>query len=191
VTAVAIPHIGLPPGPLSGDEAFARVERGLLTGLREGTSKAWEWARERIFAFAGYSDAYENAILDRTFGDPATALTAADPTYLALVTVAVAETDIGATGLDEATYTGYARKAISAADMGAASAGAKSNSAQQQFAACTGSSSVIIGWACVTGGPAAAAAGDVTLFGTCTSTTISTTQTPATIAVGALSGTLD
>jgi hypothetical protein len=184
---VLVPNIDLPPGPLTGEEAFERVREGILDGLRSA-DEVWRRARERLVAFAGYSNAFENIILDRSFADPATALGPTDPVYLALTTVAVAETDTGAT-ITEANYTGYARKAIAAADMGAASGGSKSNTAQQQFANATAGSSTVIGWA--TADASGTGAGNVILFGTCTSTVISATQTPATIGVGVLVGTLD
>lgn len=185
MSAVLLPNVELPPGPLSGDEVFERVRRGIADGLRSGDG-VWRRARAKLVAFAGYSNAFENIILDRSFADPATALGPTDPVFLALTTVAVAETDTGST-ITEANYTGYARKAVAAADMGAAAGGSKSNTAQQQFANATGGSSTVIGWATCD----AVTTGNVILFGTCTSTVISATQTPATIAVAALTGTLD
>ncbi len=128
---------------------------------------------------AGFSDVWENLILDHVSGK--TALPAIATGYLALTTVAVAETHTGST-ITEAAYTGYARKAVAPADMSAASAGATSNSVAQTFAACTAGTSTVIGWAFCS----ALTAGNVLMFGTCTSTVISTTQTPATIAISAL-----
>jgi hypothetical protein len=170
VTDFAIPHVGLPTGPLTGDQVFRRVRAAL----------------DQLVVWAGYSNFAENEVLDSSMGDHATINIFTAPTHLALTTVAVAETDTGST-ITEANYTGYARKSIAAADLGAAASGSKSNSAQQQFAACTAGSSVVIGWALCT----ASTAGNVIFFGTCTSTTISSTQTPATVAVGALTATLD
>lgn len=138
---------------------------------------------------AGFSDAVEKKVLDHLTGK--TAYTSPAPLYLALCTSAVADTDTSAS-LVEANYTGYARLQIPAADWNAASgtAAAATNANQKLFAACTGGTSTIIGWALTpvstTGG-----AGDVVMFGTCTSTVISTTQTPATVNAGALSISLD
>lgn len=183
MTALALPHLELPRGVvLPGDYVFDR----LRDRLREGAG-AFEDARRAVLSFmAGFSDAAEIDVLDSILGDHATINLYTAPTYLALTTVAVTEVMTGST-ITEVNYTGAARKALAAADLGAAAAGAKSNTAQQQFPACTAGSSTAIGWAVCT----AATAGGVIVYGTCTSTVISTTQTPATIQVGALSITLD
>ena len=133
---------------------------------------------------ASFSDYWENAILDTTFGDPDVTIT--PPVYLALCTSVPDDTKTGST-IVEATYTGYARKSIAAADMNAASSGSKTNGNALTFAACTSGSSTIIGWAICD----ASTAGNVLCWGTATSTVISTTQTPPTIAVGGLVVTLD
>lgn len=138
---------------------------------------------------AGFSDAVEKKILDHLTGKTSYASPTATGLYLALTTVAVGETDTAAT-LTEAAYTGYARKQVVPADMTAAAGttGETHNSVQEQFAACTAGTSTVIGWALCS---SASGAGDVVMFGTCPSTVISTTQTPATIAASALSLTLD
>jgi hypothetical protein len=133
---------------------------------------------------ASFSDYWENAVLDATFGDPDVTITA--PTYLALCTVVPTDASTGST-ITEANYTGYARKSIAASDMSAAAAGSKTNSNAITFAACTSGSSTIIGWALCD----AATVGNVLCWGTCTSTVISTTATPATCAIGGLVVTLD
>lgn len=135
---------------------------------------------------AGISDVVEKKILDHVTGK--TTYTSPAPLYLALTTVAVVDADTGST-ITEATYTGYARKQIPAADWAAAT-GTTSTSATnttETFAACTAGTSTIIGWALCS----ASTAGDVVYFGTCASTVISTTQTPATVASGALTISLD
>lgn len=134
---------------------------------------------------ASFSDYWENAVLDGTFGDPTTPTITA-PVYLALCTTVPTDASTGST-IVEAAYTGYARKSVAAADMSAAASGSKTNGNAITFAACTGSSSTVIGWAICD----AATVGNVLVWGTCTSTVISTTQTPATIAVGGLVVTLD
>lgn len=104
--------------------------------------------------------------------------------YLALTTVAVVVGDTGST-ITEATYTGYGRKAIVGADWNSASGSAPATTATntaEVFAACTAGSSTVIGWA----GCSAITAGDVLQFGTATSVTISTTQTPPTVPSGGL-----
>jgi hypothetical protein len=136
-----------------------------------------------------FSDYWELKILDATFGDPDVTITA--PTYLALCTTEPTDASTGAT-LVEAGYTGYARKAVAASDMSAASGtnpAQKTNSNAITFDACSGSSSVIVGWAlCDASGTGA---GNVLAWGSATSTTISITQTPATVGVGGLVVTLD
>jgi hypothetical protein len=134
---------------------------------------------------ASFSDYWELAVLDGTFGDPTTPTITA-PVYLALCTSVPDDTKTGST-IVEANYTGYARKSIAAADMSAAAAGSKTNSNAITFAACTSGSSTIIGWAICD----ASSAGNMLCWGTATSTVISTTQTPATVAVGGLVVTLD
>lgn len=135
---------------------------------------------------AGFSDAVEKKVLDHITGK--TSYTSPGPLYLALTTVAVTDADTGST-ITEAGYTGYARKLIATADMTAASGTSSEthNNTTETFAACTAGTSTVIGWALCS----ASSAGDVVMFGTCTSTVISTTQTPATIATSALSLTLD
>jgi hypothetical protein len=134
-----------------------------------------------------FSDYWELKVLDATFGDPDVTITA--PTYLALCTTEPTDSSTGST-IVEANYTGYARKAVAAADMSAASGtnpAQKTNSGAITFDACTAGSSVIVGWALCD----ASSAGNVLCWGSATSTTISTTQTPATVGVGGLVVTLD
>lgn len=133
---------------------------------------------------ASFSDYLENAVLDHIFGDGTLTVTA--PVYLALCTTVPTDASTGST-IVEASYTGYARKSIAAADMSAASGGSKTNSNAITFAACTSGTSTVIGWAVCD----ASTAGNVLAWGTCTSTVISTTQTPATVAIGGLVVTLD
>lgn len=139
-------------------------------------------------AVQGFSDAVERKLLDGLFGG--TAYTITSPTYLALTTVAVAEGDTGST-ITEPTYTGYGRKSVANTDMNAASTTSnnttKTNLNAITFAGCTAGSSTAIGFAVTS----ASTAGDVILFGTLPSITISTTQTPVTIAAGNLSAALD
>lgn len=141
--------------------------------------------QEIKLVLAGFSNAVELKVLEDIVGKTSYTVTA--PTYLALTTVAVGETDTAGT-LTEATYTGYARKSVAAADWNSASAGAITTANVLTFANCTAGTSTIIGWAVVS---SSAGAGDVIMFGTCTSTVISTTQTPPTVAAGALSLALD
>lgn len=132
---------------------------------------------------ASFSDYLENKILDHIFNDGS--YTAPSP-YLALCTSVPDDTKTGTT-IVEASYTGYSRLAIAGSDMSAAASGSKTNSATLTFAACTASSSTIIGWAICD----AATVGNMLVWGTCTSTVISSTATPATVAIGGLVVNLD
>lgn len=134
---------------------------------------------------SSFSNALENKILDHIVNKAAYAAPA--NVYLALLTVAAGEADTAGT-ITEANYTGYARKIIAPADWAAAASGSNATNTAEAFAACTAGSSVVIGWALCS---SAAGAGDVIMYGTCTSTTVSTTQTPATIASGGLALTVD
>jgi len=103
---------------------------------------------------------------------------------MALCTTVPTDASTGAT-IVEATYTGYARKAIAAGDLNAASGGTSTNSNAITFNACTGSSSTIVGFAICDN--STTGAGNVLYWGTTTSKVIDINNTPATIAVSGLS----
>lgn len=134
---------------------------------------------------ASFSDYLENKVLDYIFNDPSTAFISADP-YLGLWTSALTDASTGATA-GEAAYTGYARLQVANTNMSAAAAGSKTNSAQLQFAACTALSATVTFF----GTFDALTVGNMLLWGTVTSTTVDTSHTPATVAIGALVATLD
>lgn len=116
-----------------------------------------------------------------------TAFTFPTTVALALATAAPTSTTTGAT-VAEATYTGYGRQTIAAAGFNAASAATPSvatNASTITFAACTAGTSTLLGF--LIADSATTAAGNALWYGTLTSTTISTTQTPATVASSALS----
>lgn len=105
-------------------------------------------------------------------------------TWLALCTTVPTSASTGAT-IVEATYTGYARLATSG-DWGSPTPGAPStifNSSAMTFAACTGSTSTIVGAALCDS--ATTGAGNMIAWGSVSSTVISATQTPATFAINA------
>lgn len=140
-------------------------------------------------ATQGLSDVVEKKVLDHLTGK--TAYTSPGPLYIALTIVAVAETDTGST-ITEATATGYARIQIATASWNAASGSGTTPSsavtnAAITSAAITAGTSTCIGFALCS----ASSAGDVVFFGTISSVTISATQTPWSIASGALSVTAD
>lgn len=139
---------------------------------------------------AGWSDVVEARILD--WENQKTAMPAlVAPWFMALSILAFGDTDTPTTANDGShipTYTGYARKSVAAADMNAASGGSAANANAIIFAACTAGSSAIVAFAnCEASGTT----GDLRKYGTCTSTTVSTTQTPAQFAAGAYTTTAD
>jgi len=134
---------------------------------------------------SGYTDAYEVALLNAE--NQKTALgTVVDPWYMTLSIVAFNDTDTGTTAADGThvpTYTGWARKTVAGTDMGTASGttGSVSNTSAITFAPCTAGTSTII--ACAN--CADNTTGAMRKWGDVASTVISTTQTPATFAIGA------
>lgn len=154
---------------------FLRAQRILA----DNHSPLAEWYRG--LQLASKSDYLENKNLDHNLGDGAYTM----PTTVALALCTVVPTD-SSTGssITEANYTGYARKAIAASALSAASGGTKKNSEALTFAACTEGSSTVIGFAICDS--STTGAGNILYWGTCTSTVISTTQTPATVAAEAL-----
>lgn len=150
----------------------------------EHFARTGEWPRLPIAGGAGYSDATELLVLAADAGG--TAYGETSPTFMALVTVAVTDADTGST-ITEAAYTGYARKSVALADFNAPATGAHTNVNAITFAAATAGTSAVIGFArCV-----AATVGRLIRYGTCASTTVSATNTPASFAASAYSDTLD
>ena len=135
---------------------------------------------------ASFSDYLEPLILDHVLSDGA--FTEPANVYVGLWTSALTDASTGATA-GEATYTGYARKEILATDLSAGAAGSKTNSAAITFAACSGSTSTITYFGITDN--ATTGAGNLLMWGTVTSKVIDTSNTPATIAIGALVVTLD
>lgn len=138
-----------------------------------------------------FSNFAETTVLAHLTGQDNASWANLAPVFLALCTTTPDSSKTGST-IVEASYTGYARLSVAAASWAAAvsgGAGAASsiaNGSTLTFAACTAGTSTIIGWALCS----AVTVGNVLAWGSATSTVISTTQTPATVAVGALSLTL-
>jgi hypothetical protein len=131
---------------------------------------------------ASKSDYLENKILDHCLGK--TAFTMPTTVAMALCTVVPTDASTGAS-ITEATYTGYARKAIAGADLNAASSGTSTNANAIIFNACSGSTSTIIGFAICDS--SSTGAGNVLYWGTTSSKVIDINNTPATIAISGLS----
>lgn len=136
----------------------------------------------------GYGNATEDLIQAADAGGTAYSETA--PTFMALSLVAFTDADTGTTaddGTHVPTYTGYARKSCTAADLGTSSAGSRTNANAIIWAGATAGSSTVVSFArCTT-----LTGGRIIRYGNCASTTISATQTPAQFAAGALTDTLD
>ena len=106
---------------------------------------------------------------------------------MGLWTAALSSTSTGATA-SEAAYTGYARQTIAGAGFNAATAATPSvstNNGAITFPACTGGTSTLIAF--MLADSATIGAGNALWYGTLTSTVISTTQTPPTVATTAMS----
>ena len=129
---------------------------------------------------ASKSDYLENKVLDHALGK--TAFTMPTTVAMALCTSIPTDASTGTT-IVEATYTGYARKAIAASDLNAAASGTTTNANAITFAACSGGTSTIIGFAICD----ATTVGNVLYWGTVTSKVIDISNTPATVAISGLS----
>lgn len=137
-----------------------------------------------IIAGGSYGDATELLILAAETGG--TAYGETSPTYGALLTVLATDADTGST-LTRANYTGYQDKSIANADYNAPSAGAHTNLNAITWAGATGGTSTCVGFARVTtqGG------GRLIRRAPIASVIVSATNTPASVAAGALIESLD
>lgn len=145
----------------------------------EGISDLAAWYMGLMLA--GKSNYLSNKILDHNLGDGA--FTSPATVAIALCTAVPTAASTGAT-ITEASYTGYARRVVAAAALSAAASQSKTNSEALPFAECTAGSSTIIGYA--VNDSSTKGAGNNLYWGSCTSTVISTTQTPPTVATGGL-----
>lgn len=152
----------------------------------------WAWLQVQLEAegvptmiTSGVSQYGMSHLIDHINGK--TSFTMPTTVALALATAAPTSTTTGAT-LTEAAYTGYGRQTIAGAGFNAATAATPSvatNASTITFGNCTAGTSTLLGFDILdsaTGG-----AGNSLWYGTLTSTVISTTQTPPTVASGAMS----
>lgn len=146
-------------------------------GTEDGVLPIGDWLLG--LQLASKSDYLENKDLDHNLGK--TSFTMPATVYLALCTSTPTDASTGTT-IVEANYTGYARKKVEAAALNAAASGQSTNKEALTFAECTAGSSTVTAWALVD----ALTLGNVLYWGTATSTVVSTTQTPASIAIGNL-----
>lgn len=131
---------------------------------------------------SGLSQYAEAKIVDHSNGK--TSWTMPANSYMALCTNTVTSASTGST-ITEANYTGYARYS-QAGNWTAATTGVTPsvgvNTAQINFAACTGGSSTVTFFALCD----ASTTGNMIWWGTLASVLINTSQTPATVAAGVL-----
>lgn len=154
--------------------------------IKEGRLK-WKTGLPPIAGGSGQLSSFaEQTVLNHITGEDNASWPNLAPTFLALCTVTPTSSMTGST-ITEATYTGYARASMANTIWGAASGTAPASAANSNtaitFAACTASTSTIIGLAACT----ASTVGNVLYWCSCSSTVISTTQTPATVAISGLS----
>ena len=138
-----------------------------------------------IMGAASIGNAVENKVLDHITNQ--TSYTMPSAASLGLWTSTVDDTSTAATA-GELTYTTYARQAISVTNMSPAAAGSVTNDVAITFPAVTAGGGTVTFWMLCS---SASGAGDNICWGTATSTVISTTQTPPTVAIGGLVITLD
>jgi hypothetical protein len=131
------------------------------------------------------SDYAESALLNHLMGK--TSFTMPSAVYAALCTVVPTDSMTGST-ITEASYSGYARKAIAASDLNAASGGVMTNANDITFAPCTAGSSTVVGVAIVDS--SGTGTGNMLAWSDVTSHVVDASNTPATIPAGSLSITL-
>jgi hypothetical protein len=138
---------------------------------------------------SGFSRAWAAKLLGHSWGKAEATKPA--KVYLALLTSVPTNSSTGTTiEASEPTYTGHERKEVPVASIKAAEEGSPSaikTNAELVFAACTAGSSTVTAWALCD----AATAGNVVMWGTASSTVISTTQTPPAVAAEKLAGNLE
>lgn len=130
-----------------------------------------------IAGAASIGNAVENKVLDHLVANAT--YTAPTPS-LGLWTTTPDDTYTAASGT-ELTYTTYARQSVSSTNMSPAASGTVTNDVAITFPAVTSGGGTVIGWVLCS---SSSGAGDNICWGTATSTVISTTQTPPTIAIG-------
>jgi hypothetical protein len=174
-------------------EGLERHRRTLRDVVELARRELWKWPAIQSELDAegvpqaissGLSQYAMSHLIDHVNGKTAFTMPAA--VAMALCTAAPTSTSTGAT-ITEANYTGYARMAIAAAGFNAATAATPSvatNAGAITFGNCTAGTSTLLGFALCDS--ATLAAGNMLWYGTLTSVTISTTQTPPTVGSGVM-----
>ena len=177
------------------DETWTEIERyrGVLLDVAKLAEYEYEmWDEiDRILraegvpvAVSGVGQATMAKLIDHINGK--TSFTMPATVAMALATATVASTMTGAT-ITEAAYTGYARQTLAAAAFNAATGATPSvatNSGTITFGNCTAGTKTLLGF--TLDDSATTGAGNVLWYGTLTSVTISTTQTPPTVGAGVM-----
>jgi hypothetical protein len=178
-------------------ESFERFGRVIKDVLGEATKLQSAWDRRlRTLVAEGVPTAMASGLSQYSMShvvdhmDGKTSFTMPAVVTMALGTAAPTSTTTGVWGATETTnYTGYARLTITpGTQMNAATVATPSvatNSAVLTFAACTGGTATELGF--LIADNATINTGNALWFGSLTSVTISTTQTPPTVAAAALS----
>lgn len=173
------------------------IER-LEYNLGHFTDFGREWMREAVWipspegigipciaGGSGFSTYAEQKAVNHANGQATWSAVAGS--YLALITTTIPTATSTGSSITEATYGGYARQSVGGNWTAAAlTAGVPPavgvNTATITFAACTSSTSTLIAFALCD----AITVGNMIWWGTLSSTVISVTQTPATVAAGVL-----
>jgi hypothetical protein len=157
--------------------------------MEHALSRPWFWTpRELLRALSGFGKLVKAGTLSWATGKAETIFKKpAEAPWLALCTVEPKYTNTGTTitepGTGPTEAQGYARKQVTFSEAVEGETATIENTAEEIMAAITGSgSATIIGWALVS----ASAAGNLIAFGTATSTVISKTQSPPTVAAKGL-----
>lgn len=168
-----------------------RFRATIIDVAKLALSELWDWQRiQRALDAEGVPQALSSGISKTQMqalinaSTKQAVYTAPGAFVVALATAAPSSSSTGA-AMSETAYVGYAR---TAATMGAstnADPSVATNSGTVTFPNCTGTGSTLLGFCCCDS--ATTGAGAALWYGTLTSTVISTTQTPPTIAAGALS----
>lgn len=170
-----------------------RFDATLRDIARLARGEMWKWPKiERQLraegvpvAVSGLSQYVGHLALDHLVGK--TSFTMPTTVAMTLCTAAPASTATGASQ-SETAYTGYGRQTLAGSAFVAATTATptvSTNASTITFANCTGTGSTLLGFTLCDS--ATTGAGNMLWFGSLTSVTISTTQTPPTVAASALS----
>jgi hypothetical protein len=180
---IALEGIQFAPGLNRRERHLQKQIAEVLTGTRR------RWLDRLISAMSGYSEEFTEKLLAHSWGK--TSFTMPAEMFLALLTSVPTASSTGeSVEATEATYTGYVRLKLDLTKFKLTKAATSTikNELELTFAACTGLEKTVTAWATTTKKRAEAC--PINMWGTCSSTVISTTQTPPTVAAEKLVGEL-